>query len=103
MLLLNISEMPNLFTTNRHVEGCLIMSSIEETFTVWAELEGRDRKNYLVQPTEVEGERVFKILTESETLGVIHKTFEDTWECLRGNFTLQDSERLGDQIDGYQH
>lgn len=79
------------------------MTSREETFTIWAELEGRDRKNYLVQPTEVEGERVFKILTESETLGVIHKTFEDTWECLRGELTLQDSERLGDEIEGYQH
>jgi len=71
------------------------------TFTIWVDLEDRKRNNFLVQPADFNGEKVFKILTEVETVGVLHKTFEDTWECLQGPFTLQDSERLGDEINEY--
>lgn len=77
------------------------MDSNDETFTIWAELEGWSRNNFLVEPELLDGERVFKILTEHELIGILHKTFEDTWEAIHGELTLQDSERLGDEIENY--
>ncbi|WP_207532458.1 hypothetical protein [Desertivirga arenae] len=77
------------------------MNSNDDTFTIWANLEDRDRSNFLVEPITHNGKNVFKILTDTEVLGIVHKTFEDTWECIQGDFTLQDSERLGDEIDTY--
>ncbi|WP_207429754.1 hypothetical protein [Pedobacter sp. SYSU D00535] len=77
------------------------MNASAETFTIWADLEGWSRNNFLVEPKEVNEEQIFKILTENEVVGVIHKTFEDTWESLEGNLTLQDSETLGEEIENY--
>jgi len=77
------------------------MNANNETFTIWAKLEDVSRNNFLIQPEELNGERIFKILTEHELIGVLHKTFEETWEAIQGNLTLQDSERLGEEIENY--
>lgn len=77
------------------------MNPNEDTFTIWVDLEDESRSNFLIEPSRLNGEKIYKVLTENQTLGILHKTFEETWECLQGSFTLQDSERLGDEIEQY--
>lgn len=86
--------------TIAYAGSCLTMNQ-NDTFTIWVDLEDQARNNFLIEPSRFNGENVYKVLTESQTLGILHKTFEETWECIQGIFTLQDAERLGDEIDQY--